>query len=577
MWVDRLFIHNAAKPEGQQNFMYQLTHTWRPGTMDTSLVSTDNINNPRTMNALYDLYARLGMAQKIGREKLAGGELNNKQFNNFVQDGPLTKFFETPDTVWTPHVLKDGADSVGVLGALNRVYLNIGVFSEEWLLHFNPVFGGKPISPIQLAVAQRNSSYWQATEAGTFYMAQYLLAATQPDHLSDAPGGKAFLTDASTADGAALLQRGKDVFANTCARCHSSKAPPVPASLNLHNCAGPSYLACFKRYWQWTQTSDYKTQMRKVVNAPDFLDGNYLSTDARIPVTLLRTNICSPLATNALRGNIWDNFSSESYKTLPSVGSVTLNDPFSGARWQYRMPGGGRGYTRVPSLISIWSTAPFLLNNTVGPAKFDSNPSVASRMNVFDASIEQLLWPEKRQHDTVLGDRVPGLIDRTTVRSQIVIPEGYLPAAEAPIQGVFHRLAPGLVDSNGDVTIGPVPSQIPVNLLANMRPLPESSDPVAIGVHTGTLVRLLLKLNHDLLTLPPNATDDDLRKKYANLERPMLALSKCPDFIVNRGHYFGTAEFNNQNGLTADERAFGQEPALSDDDKRALIAFLKTF
>jgi hypothetical protein len=187
------------------------------------------------------------------------------------------------------------------------------------------------------------------------------------------------------------------------------------------------------------------------------------------------------------------------------------------------------------------------------------------------------LWPEKRQHDTVLGDRVPGLIDRTTVRSQIVIPEGYLPAAEAPIQGVFHRLAPGLVDSNGDVMIGPVPSQIPVNLLANMRPLPESSDPVAIGVHTGTLVRLLLKLNHDLLTLPPNATDDDLRKKYANLERPMLALSKCPDFIVNRGHYFGTAEFNNQNGLTADERAFGQEPALSDDDKRALIAFLKTF
>ena len=48
----------------------------------------------------------------------------------------------------TPHVLKDGADSVGVLGALNRVYINIGTISEEWLLHFNPVVGGKPISPI---------------------------------------------------------------------------------------------------------------------------------------------------------------------------------------------------------------------------------------------------------------------------------------------------------------------------------------------------------------------------------------------------------------------------------------------
>ena len=51
--------------------------------------------------------------------------------------------------------------------------------------------------------------------------------------------------------------------------------------------------------------------MRAIVAAPDFLEGNYLSTDARIPVTLLRTNACSPLATNALAGNIWDNFSSQ--------------------------------------------------------------------------------------------------------------------------------------------------------------------------------------------------------------------------------------------------------------------------
>ena len=44
----------------------------------------------------------------------------------------------------------------------------------------------------------------------------------------------------------------------------------------------------------------------------------------------------------------------------------------------------------------------------------------------------------------------------------------------------------------------------------------------------------------------------------------MLELSKCPDFVVNRGHYFGTA-------------LLGEEPGLSDDDKRALIEFLKTF
>ena len=28
-------------------------------------------------------------------------------------------------------------------------------------------------------------------------------------------------------------------------------------------------------------------------------------------------------------------------------------------------------------------------------------------MKVFEASIEQMLWPEKRERDSVLGDKVP--------------------------------------------------------------------------------------------------------------------------------------------------------------------------
>ena len=42
-----------------------------------------------------------------------------------------------------------------------------------------------------------------------------------------------------------------------------------------------------------------------------------------------------------------------------------------------------------------------------------------------------------------------------------------------------------------------------------------------------------------------------------------MALSKCPDYVVNRGHYFGAG--------------YDGEAPLSDDDKRALIEFLKTF
>ena len=59
-----------------------------------------------------------------------------------------------------------------------------------------------------------------------------------------------------------------------------------------------------------------------MVLADDFLKDNFLSTELRVPSTLMQTNICSPIATNAIAGNIWDNFSSQSYKDLPSVGSV---------------------------------------------------------------------------------------------------------------------------------------------------------------------------------------------------------------------------------------------------------------
>ena len=68
----------------ERSFFYQALHTSRPGTLDTSLVSTDNINNPRTMNAVYYLLPRMGQAKKWGKETIGGGGLKNKQFNDFV-------------------------------------------------------------------------------------------------------------------------------------------------------------------------------------------------------------------------------------------------------------------------------------------------------------------------------------------------------------------------------------------------------------------------------------------------------------------------------------------------------------
>lgn len=551
-WIDRIFSWEAD----QSSFPWQLFHTSRPGALDTSLVSTDYINNPRTMNAVYNLGPRLAQGKRWGQETLAGGGLNNAQFNDYVKSGQLLDFFTKPSTVFTPRVLKDGADSVGALGALNRVFLNIGEFSEEWLLHFNALVGGKDTTPIEIAVARKNSSFWNATESQTFHLAQFFLKTTAPHRLQDAPGGAAFLSTDP-----AMLERGKVVFAETCARCHSSKLPEAAPGVDPGGCAGPGYLDCWNKYWAWTKTEEFKAKTREIVLKDDFLTDNYLSTELRIPVTLLQTNACSPLATNAIANNIWDNFSSQSYKQLPAVGEITVHDPYTGEPRQYKMPGGGRGYTRPASLISVWSTAPFLLNNSVG--KFNPSPSVAGRMDSFQSSIEQMLWPEKRDQDRL--SNVPGLIDRTTQPSYLRVPAGYLPPIlkNKLLVALVKELTPSVV-GDGGIELGPIPAGTPVNLLSNLELVIDDATDAQDLEHLIKVFKLLIKIKNDLKKLPAGASDAEASKVFANLVKPLLELNKCPDFVVNRGHYFGTSYFQ-------------EEPALSDADKRALIEFVKTF
>jgi len=554
-WWDRVF--NWRGLENESSVFYQALHVSRPGTLDTSLVSTDNINNPRSMNAVYYLGPRMGIAAKWGKETPSGGGLLNKQFNEFVPPtDPLAQFFVAPDTVFTPRVLKDGSDSVGALGALNRVYINIGVFSEEWLRHFKALIGGTPISPIPLEKAQANSAYWRATELQTVNMARFFLGSTWPHYLKDAPGGPTYLTGSD-----ATLTRGKIVFAERCARCHSSDIPDLPAGVDLRNANGPQYLDAWRRYWAWTKTEEFKAPMRAKVQAADFLKDNYLSTELRVPIDLLGINACSPLATNAIRNNIWDNFSSESYKQLPSVGSIKIRNPITGVEEKYDLPAGGRGYIRPASLVSLWSTAPYLQNNTVGPCFPGGNcktpyyyePTVESRMKGFQMSIEEMLWPEKRDRDETLFPTPgpgTGIIDRFTVDSYLEIPKGYLPKLLQPLIGLF----PG---GGSYLRIGPFPKGMPVGLLSNMDLMGADLTPEERAAHPKVLLKLFVQMQS---ALKPNPDPQAVKA----LEETMLSVSKCRDLVVNKGHYFGTDYFT-------------EEPGLSDADKIALIEFLKTF
>jgi hypothetical protein len=208
----------------------------------------------------------------------------------------------------------------------------------------------------------------------------------------------------------------------------------------------------------------------------------------------------------------------------------------------------------VPSLVSLWSTAPFLLNNSVG--RFNPSPSVEARMGSFDDAITKMLWPDKREKDAVFGDKIPGIIDRTNVTSWLRVPTGYLPDVLKGAHDLLQLIAPKLFDEGG-LEIGPIPAGTPVDLLANFEPLPPTSSLRERLAHDKAVVKVVVQLVRDLKALPQGASDDEARKVLANVGEQLLALSKCPDYVVNRGHYFGTQ--------------------LGDADKKALIAFLKTF
>jgi hypothetical protein len=269
--------------------------------------------------------------------------------------------------------------------------------------------------------------------------------------------------------------------------------------------------------------------MRKAVLQPDFLQDNYLSNEKRVSIAKVKTNACAAVATNATKDHIWEAFSSDTYKAQPAVGEIDVYNPIDGTSGKYSPPGGGPGYLRVPSLVGIWATAPFFHNNALG--KYTGDPSVPGRMEAFNDAIEKLLWPEKR-----LGKNS---VYRTSEESYLKVYKDYVP----------WYLSKMIEDDY--LTIGPIPKGTPVNLLANI------DLNIADPVKTGQLLKVAIKVKKDFRRIKSeNLSPEQSAEVLKNVVPDLLKLSKCPDFITDRGHEFGTD--------------------LADADKRALIEFLKT-
>ncbi len=572
---------NGGKGLGLDDFLRQYAESQERGTSETSRLSYDFVNNPNVMNSIFNLHSR-------------------PAFNQPPYDGPtwketlgpaaaeqVKKLGVTPDQLPIHHVLKDGSDSQGIPIASIRVYANIGMCGKYWITRlWNPFTPDTPQKPFDMAVAAKDFPEWDQTLQRMPALEAYL-STYVPMYLEDADNGAwkgtAVIPDAyktGTSDQQAkwkTVDRGQDVFAEQCAFCHSSKTPdPVAEADDL------KALLTLKDYYRAatkTETDTIKQARAKVVayykvavKKPDFLANNALTDDVRYPVSELKTNAARALATNAAGGHVWDQFSSPEYKALPASGELTLYNPVTGANdRKFTPPAGGRGYYRTSSLVCIWATAPFLHNNSVGA--FNSNPSVATRLQAFDDAIHKLLWPKDRAglksikttttasklslRVSVLGSVAHQKLKSLSDELKAALPK--VPGLELPEffkVNTLDELKDEKIDDLAKLSISiSIPAGTPINLLTNLN----ASDPQkrlmgALGfLKYTTQTDIATKARKLGLIGKPVADVADALAKKAMEE--LLSISELPDLVEDHGHEYG-----------AD---------LPDADKAALIEYLK--
>jgi len=503
------------------NFLKQFMMNQQPGTVDTSMTSTDWINNSNSMNAVFEFQARMHRALRNPAEEQPERAL-----------GLATPFGEGENPRRFPRVLMDGADSVGAWAALARVYLNIGLFGEQWNNCQDTVIGVPPRRPFQLDTLHTNSVYWNVNEAYRIhYMALYFdhrvvrdrakgVVKVEPDagHLYDpklefvesstqamrlknalipvdnkgdaiwgcsgSELGEHYPLDASRiadwvrfeeteigkqhlGDRQQAIDRGREIFVENCMICHSSRQPEgfglrfarkPPhgddwTKATPHE-SGDLVLPCSFADWSaFLQSDAYKGYLK---SAREFGAGeegyfekeNFLSNELRIPVSLVGTNSQRALAENALEGEVWHDFSSDTYKNLKPVGGIHYVNAMTGEKAVFQPEGEGRGYYRPATLVSIWATAPFGHNNAIGMYVPDEHAafrvSVEGRLAMFDDAIRKMLWKERRGQtesgdgglrnpgDTTWRGGDNGWVWRTTVPS-------FLKIEASQIRGVVTR------------------------------------------------------------------------------------------------------------------------------------------
>ena len=522
---------------------WQMFSHARPGTVDTSAVPNDQVSNPGTMNPLINLGQRPRFEELVTKWRpvtsCPAGEDERACWCEPGKDGKCWRRSQATEPVH--HILKGGEDSIGALEAIQRVYFNIGSCSEQcWVNHVtdlrqaDPKHRGFGQTPFDIGQCRRDCDNFRAIEDRLQNIADFLFTGRPTDlyRARGLPSQDALIAQLNKEFGANAVARGKAVFAENCARCHSSEPGPWDANTDFH---------------------------AVVAGRPD-LRKDFLSNERAIPVTEVGTSRSRALHSNHMTGHVWEEYGSDTYRARPPVNGI--EEPHDG----------GRGYFRPISLLSVWAFAPLMHNNAIGPevcgkpkdptkelyrspyvlrgtwtrmpdappcVAFD--PSVEGRYRLFKASIEELLNPETRIPKITLIDE-PIIIDGPTFPGEeqgfeLQIPDG-IPAS-IPGNLRHKELVADLVLVKTDVQ--------------RLRQKYQSRGPAEVDRITATLQAILKALTSGLVSSPERVVSR-IGSEHLPFLQQMYSNSTIE--IENDGHTFGRS--------------------LTPADKKALIAFLAT-
>ena len=414
----------------------------RPGVTDTSAVSHDQVNNPGTINALINVSQRPTFAaESITKWRKADSCGAEKDQNKcWCEPGREAKCWvhgtrnddKTPVNIagtrvtleGVHHILKGGEDSIGALEAIQRVYFNIGSCAEQcWVNHLtdirqvDPQQRGYGQTPFNIGQCRRDCPNFRAIEDRLTNLFDFFLSPegdAMDLHVARGNERRAknqsapvytradLIDDLEKEFGQGAVRRGRDLFAQNCARCHSS----IPET------AGGAFT---NRDFHAVNESH-----------PRKVRADFLGNDQSTPVTEVGTFRCRALHSNHMAGHLYHEYGSESLRAKSVVAAIPEQTP---------LKNGGRGYYRNISLVNVWATAPFMHNNAIGP-EICGNPrnrendfhraryvdqngrllekqpacmpydaSVDGRFKLYVQSMHELLNPRERGTKVTLTDR----------------------------------------------------------------------------------------------------------------------------------------------------------------------------